>query len=181
MSKRRRREKREEERRERREKRGGDGSEVQKVGQSILAVSRAGGRGAGGGQRRRSFHRSVPSARRGFTQAVHLLHEGLQLGVQGLQPTGTARRPEASHLAVRLRFLQVTGLRCLVAADLVVEGRGGGQQLDRRGNQAGLVPNGQQGVVVLVPQGVGLPPDRLFALQRADGGNTGNTFRTSET
>lgn len=62
------------------------------------------------------------------------------------------------HLAVR--FLQVTWLCCLVAADLVIDGwgggetvrLGGGQELYRRGNQASLVPHGQQGIMVLLPQ-----------------------------
>lgn len=67
---------------------------------------------------------------------------------------------EDMYLAVRLRFLQVTWLCCLVAADLVIDGRGGGkavrlgggQELYRRGNQASLVPHGQQGIMVLLPQ-----------------------------
>jgi len=102
------------------------------------------------------------------------------------------------YLAVR--FLQVTRLRCVAAADLVIDGGGGGeavglgggQELYRRGNQASLVPHGQQGIMVLLPQvpgerggcvsvvldllfpllhlqGVGLPPHRLFAVRRADG------------
>lgn len=64
------------------------------------------------------------------------------------------------YLAVRLRFLQVTRLCCLIAADLVIDGwgggeavrLGGGQELYRRGNQASLVPHGQQGIMVLLPQ-----------------------------
>lgn len=107
---------------------------------------------------------------------------------------------EGLYLAVRLRLLQVTRLCCLVAADLVIDrwgggeavGLGGGQELYCRGNQAGLVPHGQQGIMVLLPQaprergccvsvvldllfplfdlqGIVLTPDRLFAVGRADG------------
>lgn len=65
---------------------------------------------------------------------------------------------EDTYLAVS--FLQVTWLCCLVAADLVIDGwgggeavrLGGGQELYRRGNQASLVPHGQQGIMVLLPQ-----------------------------
>lgn len=61
------------------------------------------------------------------------------------------------YLVVRLRFVQVTRLCCLVAADFTIDGGrrgeavglGGGQELYGRGNQASLVPHGQQGIVVL--------------------------------
>lgn len=64
-----------------------------------------------------------------------------------------------------LRFLEVARLRCVIAADLVIErwGRGGaeavglrgGQELYSCGNQASLVPHGQQGIMVLLPQAPG--------------------------
>lgn len=69
---------------------------------------------------------------------------------------------EGANLAVRLRFLQVTRLCCLIAADLVIQrgrggggqavGLGGGQQMYGSGNQTSLVPHGQQGITVLLPQ-----------------------------
>lgn len=107
---------------------------------------------------------------------------------------------DSGDTCLGVRFLRVTRLCCLVAADLVIDGRGGGeavrlrggQELNRRGNQASLVPHGQQGIVVLLPQvpserggcvsvvldlllpfldlqGVRLSSDWLFAVRRADG------------
>lgn len=67
-----------------------------------------------------------------------------------------------AYLAVRLRFLQVTRLCCLIAAGLVIQrsrggwgqaiGLGGGQELYSGGNQTSLVPHGQQGIALLLPQ-----------------------------
>lgn len=110
----------------------------------------------------------------------------------------STHRTEDGYLAVR--FLQVTWLRCLVAADLVIDGwgcieavrLGGGQELYCRGNQASLVPHGQQDIMVLLPQaprercncvshvvclifpffdlqGIVLTPYWLFAVGWADG------------
>lgn len=71
------------------------------------------------------------------------------------------KNKQSWYLAVRLRFLQVTRLCCLIAADLVIQGRrgggqaaglGGGQQLYSSGNQTSLIPHGQQGITVLLPQ-----------------------------
>lgn len=69
------------------------------------------------------------------------------------------------YLAVRLRFLQVTWLCCVVAADLMIDGWGrgggeavgirGGQELYSCGNQASLVSHSQQGITVLLPQAPG--------------------------
>lgn len=52
--------------------------------QSVPLISRAGWNRTTG----LSFHRRVPAACWGFSQAVHPLHEGLQLGLQGLEPAG---------------------------------------------------------------------------------------------
>lgn len=59
-----------------------------------------------------------------------------------------------------VRLLRDTWLCCLIAADLVIDGRGcieavrlrGGQELYCSGNQASLVPHGQQDLMVLEAQ-----------------------------
>lgn len=107
-------------------------------------------------------------------------------------------RGTISNLAVM--FLLFTWLCCLVVADFVVDGRGGGEagglgggeELYRRGDQTSLVPHGQQGIMVLLPQAprdggcrvgavlhlcsaflhlqrVFLAPCWLFAVRRTDG------------